>query len=141
MSRSPDTKQIRIALLSCMYTFHARERTYAPRACICTQTLPASVFSVQRSVFRISAFQFKYHFIYVGALSKRKGIDILLKAFSKIHQDEWGLIIVGKDTMNGKYHDLVKKLNIQNATNCLAVFKSNNFLGLLIFLILILGKI
>ncbi len=35
----------------------------------------------------------------------------------------------------------LKKLNIQNATNCLAVFKSNNFLGLLIFLILIIGKI
>ena len=35
----------------------------------------------------------------------------------------------------------LKKLDIQNANSCLAVFKSNNFLGLLIFLILIIGKI
>ena len=35
----------------------------------------------------------------------------------------------------------LKKLNIKNSSNCLAIFKSNNFLGLLILLSLMSGKI
>jgi len=35
----------------------------------------------------------------------------------------------------------LKKLNVKDASNCLNVFKSNNFLGLLIFTGLIVGKI
>ena len=34
----------------------------------------------------------------------------------------------------------LKKFDIQNATKCLTIFKSNNFLGLLIFFSLIIGK-
>ena len=34
----------------------------------------------------------------------------------------------------------LKKLNIKSANNCLTIFKSNNFLGLLIFLSLFIGK-
>ena len=32
------------------------------------------------------------------------------------------------------------KLNIKNKTSCLKVFKSNNFLGLLVFTALLIGK-
>ncbi|MDC1033147.1 4-hydroxybenzoate octaprenyltransferase [Candidatus Pelagibacter sp.] len=39
------------------------------------------------------------------------------------------------------YYTQIHKLDIKNAGNCLKVFKSNNFLGLLIFINLILGKI
>ena len=35
----------------------------------------------------------------------------------------------------------LKKLNIKSELNCLRVFKSNNFLGLLIYTSLILGKV
>ena len=35
----------------------------------------------------------------------------------------------------------LKKLNIKNNINCLITFKSNNFLGLLVFFSLIIGKI
>ena len=35
----------------------------------------------------------------------------------------------------------IKKLNIKNNLNCLKIFKSNNFLGLLVFLGLVAGKI
>jgi len=35
----------------------------------------------------------------------------------------------------------LKKLNIEKANSCFNTFKSNNFLGLLIFLSLVLGKI
>jgi glycosyltransferase involved in cell wall biosynthesis len=58
--------------------------------------------------------RFKYHFIYVGSLSHAKGIDILLKAYSKLDQNEWGLILVGKDTTSGQYQEIAKKLSIEN---------------------------
>ena len=35
----------------------------------------------------------------------------------------------------------IKKLEIENKLNCLKIFKSNNFLGLLVFLSLVAGKI
>ena len=35
----------------------------------------------------------------------------------------------------------LKKLNIKNASSCLNIFKSNNFLGLLVFLTIVIGKI
>ena len=34
----------------------------------------------------------------------------------------------------------IKKLNIQNASSCLSAFKSNNLLGLIIFVLIIIGK-
>jgi len=35
----------------------------------------------------------------------------------------------------------IKKLNIDNGQSCLKIFKSNNFLGLIIFFTFIIGKI
>jgi len=58
--------------------------------------------------------KFKYNFIYVGSLSHRKGTDILLKAYAKLDNNEWGLILVGKDTAKGGYLKLAKKLNIND---------------------------
>ncbi len=77
--------------------------------------------------------RFKYHFIYVGSLCHRKGIDILLKAYSKLDQNEWGLILVGKDTTNGLYQKMVKKLNIQNNvtfTGAIDFNKINEYMSL-----------
>ena len=39
------------------------------------------------------------------------------------------------------YYFQLKRLSIQNSEKCLTIFKSNNFLGLLVFLSLIIGKI
>ena len=35
----------------------------------------------------------------------------------------------------------IKKLNINDPQNCLKIFKSNNFLGLLIFINILIGKL
>jgi 4-hydroxybenzoate polyprenyltransferase len=35
----------------------------------------------------------------------------------------------------------LKKLKINSPTNCLNIFKSNNYLGLIVFLGLLIGKI
>ena len=39
------------------------------------------------------------------------------------------------------YYFQLKRLSIQNSEKCLTIFKSNNFLGLLVFLSLMIGKI
>jgi 4-hydroxybenzoate polyprenyltransferase len=38
------------------------------------------------------------------------------------------------------YFFQIKKLNIKSSTSCLKIFKSNNFLGLLVFISLLIGK-
>ena len=38
------------------------------------------------------------------------------------------------------YNFQIKKLNIEKELSCLNIFKSNNFLGLIIFIGLIIGK-
>ena len=39
------------------------------------------------------------------------------------------------------FYSQIKKLNIKKASNCLKVFKSNNFLGFMVFLCILVGKI
>jgi len=39
------------------------------------------------------------------------------------------------------YFSQIKKLNIKSSKNCLLIFKSNNYIGFLVFLSLVLGKI
>jgi len=39
------------------------------------------------------------------------------------------------------YFSQIKKLNIKSSKNCLSIFKSNNYIGFLVFLSLVLGKI
>jgi len=56
--------------------------------------------------------KFKHNFIYVGALTHRKGIDLMLKAFAKINTQDWGLILIGEDRSNGLYSKMIDHLNI-----------------------------
>jgi glycosyltransferase involved in cell wall biosynthesis len=51
-------------------------------------------------------------FLSVGALCKRKGIDVLLKAFSRLATDEWCLVLCGLDRANGVYQALAHRLGI-----------------------------
>ena len=54
------------------------------------------------------------NFLYVGELSKRKGIEDLLRACSKLSGNQWSLTLVGKDKSNGYYSKLIKELKITN---------------------------
>lgn len=56
-------------------------------------------------------------FICVSSVYKRKGIDLLLKAFSSLNNNSWELIIVGKDLSNKEYHKRASNLNISNKVN------------------------
>ena len=50
-------------------------------------------------------------------------------------------LIIFLITVFQMYFIQLKKLNIDNATSCLKVFKSNNYFGLIVFLGLLLGKL
>ncbi len=51
-------------------------------------------------------------FLSVGALCKRKGIDVLLAAFSNLQADDWCLVLCGLDRENGVNQALAKKWGI-----------------------------
>jgi len=52
-------------------------------------------------------------FLSVGALCKRKGIDILLKAFARQSTSDWCVVLCGLDRADGVYQALAKKLGIE----------------------------
>jgi len=68
------------------------------RAEPCTQM---AVFSKGRKVF-----------LAVGALCRRKGVDILLKAFAKLGAADWCLVFCGLDRAEGTYQALAQKLGL-----------------------------
>ena len=55
-------------------------------------------------------------FLFVGSLTKYKGIDILLQAFAKEFKDNssWCLILVGNKNLKFGYEKLAKKLSISS---------------------------
>lgn len=61
-------------------------------------------------------------FLYVGSLCQRKGIDILLRAFSHLNTADWCLVLCGLDTESGRYAQLVEKLGIQERVHFLGTY-------------------
>jgi len=51
-------------------------------------------------------------FLAVGALCRRKGIDVLLRAFARLRADDWCLVLCGLDRADGMYWKLAHKLGI-----------------------------
>ncbi len=51
-------------------------------------------------------------FLNVGALCQRKGIDVLLRAFSKLDTEDWCLVLCGLDRAEGSYQALARRLGI-----------------------------
>lgn len=54
-------------------------------------------------------------FLYVGALCHRKGIDILLQAFSHLNTTDWCLVLCGLDKESGRYELLTEHLDVQDS--------------------------
>lgn len=61
-------------------------------------------------------------FLAVGALCRRKGIDVLLKAFARLNRDDWCIVLCGLDKTDGEYETLVRKAGIQNAVLFLGAY-------------------
>lgn len=54
-------------------------------------------------------------FFNIGQLNYRKGIDLLLEAFSRLKRAEnWKLVLVGHDYTGGFYQELVRKLKLDD---------------------------
>ncbi len=51
-------------------------------------------------------------FLAVGALCRRKGIDVLLKAFSQLKDKTWCLVLCGLDRADGENQELAQKLGL-----------------------------
>lgn len=64
-------------------------------------------------------------FLYVGALDKRKGTDLLIRAFSKIQNESWCLVLCGIDRSNGVYTAMVNKLKLSSKILFLGSFAHN----------------
>ena len=66
----------------------------------------------------------KNNIVYLGRLNKTKGIDLLIKAFSKIKNDEIKLIIAGRfNTYKIELESLVNSLNIKEKVTFLGEVK------------------
>jgi len=64
-------------------------------------------------------------FLSVGALCKRKGIDILLKSFSRLGTSKWSLVLCGLDKSGGQYQTLAEKLGITDRVLFLGAYPSD----------------
>jgi glycosyltransferase involved in cell wall biosynthesis len=53
-------------------------------------------------------------FLFLGSLSRRKGIDLLLRAAARVLPDapDWVVVLVGNEGLNGRYHRLAERLNL-----------------------------
>lgn len=65
--------------------------------------------------------------LYFGRLIQRKGLSVLLQAFSKLEDDEYYLLIVGDGKDKKKYEEEVKKRNIKNVLFVGAVDPKNRY--------------
>lgn len=63
-------------------------------------------------------------FLSVGALCKRKGIDILLRAFARLKTKEWCVVLCGLDKLGGQYQALAEKLGIADHVLFLGAYPS-----------------
>lgn len=55
-------------------------------------------------------------FLFLGALCRRKAVDVLLAAFARVarEQPEWVLLVVGNDRSGGVYHRLAERLGLKD---------------------------
>ncbi|MDD2540716.1 MAG: glycosyltransferase [Desulfuromonadaceae bacterium] len=64
-------------------------------------------------------------FLSVGALCQRKGVDDLLKAYSRLNTAEWCLVLCGVDKLDGQYKALSDKLGILDRVLFLGAYPSD----------------
>lgn len=64
-------------------------------------------------------------FLSVGALCRRKGIDVLLRAFAKLSSADWCLVLCGLDRADGAYQKLAEELKIGDRVLFLGAYPSD----------------
>lgn len=73
----------------------------------------------------------KISFIFIGSLSHRKGVDVLLRACSYLPKKNWRLVVVGRDLMRGEYQKLANALDIDSKVEWVGAVPSNTIMNLL----------
>lgn len=64
-------------------------------------------------------------FLSVGAVCKRKGVDVLLKAFARLGSEDWCLAVCGLDRMHGSAQAMAKRLGIDDRVLFLGAYPSD----------------
>ena len=64
-------------------------------------------------------------FLAVGAVGRRKGTDILLRAFAGLNASEWCLVICGLDRTGGRTQALAKRLGIESNVLFLGAYSAD----------------
>ncbi len=67
-------------------------------------------------------------FLYLGALTEHKGIEVLIKSFSNLNSKNSSarLILIGKDYSNGAYLKLVKERSLSDRIEFLGTINNND---------------
>ena len=64
-------------------------------------------------------------FVYVGTLERRKGTDVLLKAFARMDDRDSRLVLIGLDKSSGRYHDLADRLGVADRVRFVGAIPSD----------------
>lgn len=75
---------------------------------------PASLASLPPDVALQKQLKTPHAFLSVNLLCHRKGTDLIMKAFARLNNHDWSLILCGHDNSGGKYVRLAHKLGIAN---------------------------
>ena len=73
-------------------------------------------------------------FLYIGTLCHRKATDVFLKAFATIYEDEraeWCLLLVGKDSAQGRYQELARALGLTGSAFFMNAVSSGSVFSIL----------
>ena len=84
--------------------------------------VPSGLLEAEACVEMLSFSKGRKIFLAVGALCRRKGIDVLLKAFERLGTEDWCLVLCGLDRANGIYQSLAQKLGIADRVLFLGVY-------------------
>lgn len=87
--------------------------------CINTIAFSKNVFKYADSI----KYREKKRILYIGELTHRKGVDVLIKAFSQIQDNETILQIVGAGPKEKELKKLCKDINISNKVNFLGYYE------------------
>lgn len=74
----------------------------------------------------------KYRFTFIGQLIKRKGIDNLIRAFSKVKSDNWSLNIIGTGVLQDQISNDINKLGLYSKINLLGVKNNRDAMSFLV---------
>lgn len=86
---------------------------------------PSALMATEPSEKIVSFAKGRKVFLAVGALNRRKGIDILINAYARLKTEDWCLVLCGLDQSGGAYAKQIKRLNLQGRVLLLGAYPAD----------------